>query len=431
MAAVGRMRRRFSAISGFVVVCAVVACGPAWCEDLQGLKDQLTQQGLAPALIYDGDAFANAAGGTKRGGTYAGNLHLQLGLDGGRLVNAPGLTAFLHGLWIHGGQPSSFAGDAQGVSNLAAPAAARLYEAWLQYNFLGNRWSILAGRYDLNTEFYHLQSAGLFVNSSFGIGPEFAQSGVAGPSIFPDTSVGVRLAYQPVPGIVLRVAIMDGAPVDRPDGSVGIFKGGDGLLLVSEATFLTRPALGNPFPNMRFRIGRSANLPLYDGKIAVGAWHYTTTFSDLSAVDASGVPVRRNGSGGGYLLADRSLYQAPGDPKKRLAGFVQLGIGDARVDRFGWYIGSGLIAMGMLPGRPDDEVGIATAVARNGSHYIASQEQQGLPVAAAEIALELTYLAQVNQWLALQPDVQYVVHPGTNPMVRNATTFQLRFELAF
>ena len=38
--------------------------------------------------------------------------------------------------------------------------------------------------YDLNSEFYRVESGGLFLNSSFGIGPEFARSGAGGPSPF-------------------------------------------------------------------------------------------------------------------------------------------------------------------------------------------------------------------------------------------------------
>ena len=64
----------------------------------------------------------------------------------------------------------------------------------------------LIGRYDLNSEFYRLQSASLFLNSSFGIGPEFSQSGLEGPSIFPNTSVGARFAIKPIEEIVLRTA---------------------------------------------------------------------------------------------------------------------------------------------------------------------------------------------------------------------------------
>ena len=122
-------------------------------------------------------------------------------------------------IWVQGGQPSALAGDAQGVSNVSAPNTLKLYEAWLERNFAGNHFSTLFGLYDLSTEFDRLQGAGLFLNSSFGTGPEFAQSGVAGPSIFPNTAFGARFATKPTANVVLRLAVLDGAPVHRPAGS--------------------------------------------------------------------------------------------------------------------------------------------------------------------------------------------------------------------
>src|SRR5205807_3451289 len=106
-------------------------------------------------------------------GTYLGNCNLQLTLGLQRLVGWPGAIFFIDGLNIHGGQPSEFAGDAQQVSSIAGPNKWTLEEAWIQQNFFGNRFSILVGRYDLNSEFYRTHAADLFFNSSFGIGAEF------------------------------------------------------------------------------------------------------------------------------------------------------------------------------------------------------------------------------------------------------------------
>jgi porin len=407
------------------------ACAPAWPQNMNDAMDQLSKRGITPKVFYDGDTFANLGGGVQRGTTYEGNLHLQLSLNGERLFNWPGITANLTGLVIHGGQPSSFSGDAQGVSNIAAPPDTKLEEAWVQYNTAASRFSVLAGRYDLNSEFYRLSSAGLFLNSSFGIGPEFAQSGLAGPSIFPNTAIGVRFGFKPAPDVVLRTAILDGAPYDRPDGSHGAFRGGDGLLVVAEAAILTRPGHDRQPSNRRSRIGRGADLPPYDNKLAMGAWRYTATFNDLSDVDANGLPVQRHGSSGVYLLVDRLLFQAKDRPERKLAAFLQIGASDRRVNRFGSYAGLGLVATGLIPGRPADELGLAIATARNGSHYIVSQQQQGIPVQNSEIAIELTYLTQINKWLAMQPSFQYVIHPNTAPAVNNARTFQLRFEIGF
>jgi carbohydrate-selective porin OprB len=159
------------------------------------LQKQLDNRGIQFGIRYDGEIFTNTSGGLRRGTTYLGNLNLQLTLDAQRLVGWPGATVFLYGLGIHGGHPSRFVGDAQGVSNIEAPAKWKIEEGWIQQNLFGNRFSVLFGRYDLNSEFYRLQSAALFLNSSFGIGPEFSESGVEGPSIFPNTSVGVRFGY--------------------------------------------------------------------------------------------------------------------------------------------------------------------------------------------------------------------------------------------
>jgi len=60
-----------------------------------------------------------------------------------------------------------------------------------------------------------------------------------------------------------------------------------------------------------------------------------------------------------------------------------------------------------------------------------SQQQLGLPVNRAETAFESTYLIQISNSVAVQPDIQYVVHPNTDPNVRDAWAFQLRLELGF
>jgi len=84
------------------------------------------------------------------------------------------------------------------VSSIEAPRKWTLEEAWLEQNLFGNRFSALVGRYDLNTEFYHVHTADLFLNASFGMGPEFSQSGQGGPSVFPNTSVGGRFEVKPI-----------------------------------------------------------------------------------------------------------------------------------------------------------------------------------------------------------------------------------------
>jgi porin len=393
-------------------------------------KADLVRHGITPTLLYDADIASNLSGGAKRGSTYSGTLHFQLLLDGERFAGWPGATFYADLLDIHGEQPSDYVGDAQGVSNIAAPSRFRLYEAWLQYNREGGRYSVLAGRYDLNSEFYRLASASLFLNSSFGVGPEFAQSGRAGPSIYPDTSVGVRLSYKPVPDVVIRIAALDSTPADSSGAPPLSGMHGDGLLLVSELAFLTRagPAMA---PGSRSSLlGRNSNLAPYEDKLAIGGWYYTNAFDDLSEQGVAGTPIRHRGSGGGYVLLDELLYNAPDNSTATVSGFLEAGLGDDRVNRFGSYVGLGVTARGLFASRQNDEVGLAAAIGRNGSHFLSVQNRAGLQPEGAEASIELAYLLKATDWLAIEPDFQYVIHPDTDPKLRSASVVQVQFEIS-
>jgi porin len=406
---------------------ADLAAASAW----EALLRDAAARGVGLSIVYDGEGLVNATGGVRTGAVYVGDLHLQLTVDGERLLGWHGMTFFLNGLGTHGGHPSDLVGDAQGVSNLEAPAGWQLYEAWLQQNLFGNRVSALVGRYDLNTEFYRLQSAALFVNSSFGIGPEFSQSGQGGPSIFPDPSVGARFAFKPARDVVFRAAVLDGTPVDRPDGGHRVFAKGDGLLLVGEAVFLSRSVPEDRPRGSRFRIGRGSGLRPYDGKLAVGGWYYTAKFDDVSEQEPDGRPVRHRGSAGAYVIADELVRRSAAQARRQINVFAQLGFGDSRVNRFGFYAGGGLLFSGLFPALENDELGLAVAIARNGSRFIGLQRQNAVPVTGTETTAELTYLLQIGKHLALQPDLQYVLRPGTDPTRKNALAAALRFELSY
>ena len=407
---------------GAVIALAAVTCRA------RAVSGQAGEDSSAhPVLVtssYTSELVWGAAGGARRGTTIPGVAGLQVTLQLGRVAGWHGASFFVFALGTHGGAPSDFVGDVQGVSNLEAPSRVRLEEIWLQQNLLRDRLSWLAGRYDLNTEFYRLQSGGLFINSSFGIGPEFAQSGTAGPSIFPNTSIGTRIDFKPSPNVVWRAAVLDGVPVDRSGGGSRLFAQGDGALLVGEVALLARPHTMRVPRQRRFAIGRGPARS-YAGKLALGAWYYTARFADLVATLPDGAPQRHHGSGGAYLIGDQTLWSPRRGHPLALTAFAQLGLGDGRVNQIGAYLGGGLTLTAPLRSRAQDELGLAVAAARNGSHYEQAQATAGAST-AGETTVELTYLAQLGSWLVVQPDVQYVIHPGGTRGMRNAVVLGLR-----
>jgi porin len=80
--------------------------------------------------------------------------------------------------------------------------------------------------------------------------------------------------------------------------------------------------------------------------------------------------------------------------------------------------------------RSGDHLGIAVASARAGDPYRDFLEQQGAGAERHETTWELTYQAQINERLVIQPDIQYVQNPSASSGLDNAWVFGLRFVLA-
>jgi porin len=408
-----------------LAACVAIGSGGSVAADGSNADERT----LVPSLSYDGDAAA-VQGGKNDGATYTGLLHLRLRWIVPGASAWRGTSAFVDVRNIHGGHVSELAGDAQGVSNVDGPDGSAVHELWIQRNFQWSGVSLLGGIYDLNSEFDRLQAAGLFLNSSFGVTPEFAESGTTGPSIFPRTAAALRFSVKPWNGALLRVALVDGASFERTDGSHALFKRGDGTLQVVEWSMLRRPDATGDEPLVPRIFGRFSPLPTYEDKVAVGVWHYSKRLPE--AGPASDDPdTTRHESEGGYVIGEWRLLGRGADAKKRISGFAQFGFASPAANRFGSYMGGGLVATGWLFSKDSDQVGLSVASAQEGSTYRRNAALAGGRPAKAETTWELSYLDQVKSWLTLEPDLQLVNHPDADAALRNALVFQLRSEITF
>jgi carbohydrate-selective porin OprB len=71
------------------------------------LRRDAAARGVGLSAVYDGEGLVNATGGIRTGAVYVGTLHLQLTVDGERLLGWRGVTFFLDGLGTHGGHPTA------------------------------------------------------------------------------------------------------------------------------------------------------------------------------------------------------------------------------------------------------------------------------------------------------------------------------------
>ncbi len=174
-------------------------------------------------------------------------------------------------------------------------------------------------------------------------------------------------------------------------------------------------------------IGEIDYLPSRTTKIMAGAWDYTGTFA-LIDQHAQTVPRQVFGSAGLYVGGATRLYSpARGRGLDVFATFGQADATRQLVDR---SLNVGLTYTGLFDDRPTDRLGIATGIAHAGDAYRNMQTALHQASYEYETNFEITYRTQVNNWLAIQPDAQYWIHPGVTPTLKNDLLFIVHFEIS-
>jgi porin len=363
----------------------------------------------APAVtysaVYTADVTGVVAGSGPRAGRYLDNLDLIADVDLEKAAGWKGASLHAYALNNSGGAPNDLAGTLQGVDNIevAAPRL-RLFELWLEQDF-GGKASVRGGLYNLNSEFYSNEAAGQLLAPAFGIGSELAATGPNGPSIFPATSLGLRVNFNFGDGAYARAAVLNAKAgvMGDPRGVDLTFS--DGVLAIAQ-------------------VGVTAPI-----KMSAGVWRYSHTQDDIRDVDPAGAAKHRVAQGI-YVQAEHRLIGEDGG--RAVTGFVRLGASDGETTPFhgGWQAGVRIDKP--VAGRPDSALSIGFEQGLLDRKFRANLRDQFTDPSRAESGIEVTYSDKIGSRVTLQPDLQWIHHAGGDRDLpdRWVAGLRLRIELA-
>lgn len=360
------------------------------------IPDSIRSSAWQLNATYKGDFVANFHGGIATGTTYLGLADLFLHFDTEKAGLWKGGEFLIHGANSHGGEPTAnLIGDFQFVSNIEAGNHTFLYELWFKQTF--SHVTVTAGLQDMNAEFASSDVASLFLNSSFGVHSVISDN-IAAP-IFPLTSPGITFCWQTYPKLCLKTAVYKGNPIDFDANPYNIkwnLNYLKGLLWVTEAQYKW---VGNQKKNNVLKTG-----------------FFLHEHSPENDVVNSETGNKLTHDYGFYLVGDHQLYSYS---THGLSIFYQLGV-SPRNDNFG-YLGAGCTYTGLFSKKGSDVLGLAVA------DGMLTKER-----GRDETAFELTYKVHVSDQIYLQPEMQYVLHPGgTDFQLKNATVGLVRLGLEF
>ncbi len=378
------------------------AVSSSWCA----LRNFLSREGIDIGLDYTADILRLPS--VNNGQTdFIGLFNFDVQFDLNTLLNLNNTILYVNGFASHGPIPGAEVGMAQGISSIAAYNTWSLFQCWLQSNFYNDRLSILIGLLDLNSEFDNREASSLFINPSQGIGVDFSQSGLNGPSIYPVSSLTFRIKYQANSGFYSQAAVFDAVPGDlnSPGGTSVILNKKEGALLVSETGWQ--------------REG--------EDKAAAGLWYYTSTFDEINHTAINGEI--KKGNYGVYLFGEKSFKLPVISSISRGACYLRLGYANPYVNQFDVYLGGGFVINALLAA--SDEIGIAFGMGHNGNPFQDQMLAEGNQVAGAETDIELTYRFNLLPLLSLQPDIQFCINPSENKASKSLIVFGFRTQVAF
>ncbi len=377
--------------------------------------------GIDINLAYIGESLAVLSGGINRRASYEGRFQLDVDTDLGTLVGWKGATTHFTVFNIHNGGFTAVdnVGSIADPSNIDALATTRLFTAWFQYGDPDkDRVSVRLGQLAGDDEFITSATAAGLINGTFGWAGILAANMTNGGPAYPLATPGIRVKVNPTKQIGIMAAVFSGDPAGRDCND-------DPQVCNRHGTTFSISGGALWMGELQFK--RAGALP---GIYKLGAWYATVDFADqrygfdgfgnvVSLADPTVAgPLNHRGNWGIYAVADQMV--APIGKDGGVNVFLSSGISPSDRNLLNFYIDGGVGFTGFIPDRPKDVLTFGVAYARI-SPDAAGLDQDTLlingppyPIRDYELMFELSYQWQIAPWWIVQPDLQYIVHPGGN-----------------
>jgi porin len=394
-----------------------------------GVRDRFGDQGIILAADSIDEILGVASGGTRTGTAYNGRVEITATIDLDKSLGWTDATFHTNVYWTHG---SGLAANGQlnnlmTASNIEAVPSFRLFDLWVEQLLFDGKLSIRAGQLAADDEFFASDSASNFSNATFGWPAIVSSDLPSGGPIYDLATPGIRVKYAPSDNFTVSAALFNGDPAyagpgdpQRRNADGLSFRHNGGAFLIGEAAYKSTLDVG------------TGDLP---SSYKFGAWFHSGDFSDqrfdntglsLASPTSSGVPRNLQHDYGAYLIVDQIVWHKPGTDDDGIAAFFRGSWAPADRNLVAYYADGGVTFKGLIADRSNDVLGIAFAFADISSDDEALDRDArrfsgiALPVRDYEATLELTYHVQINTWWSMQPDIQYIMHPGGNVALPNA-----------
>ncbi|MCH7948919.1 MAG: carbohydrate porin [Candidatus Dadabacteria bacterium] len=362
--------------------------------DWGGIRGKLNNLGITPIAKYYTTILGNPVGGKKKGVQYAGLLNAYLKFDLEKLLSIKRSKFIVSGSWATG---RSLSGEDIGnfftASEVFSGRSVRLYQLFFESELLENFLRVAVGRMGIADEFSTSEIFYNYVSTAIDAHPISLAINDAAYFSVPQASWAARIHVTPTEKFYIKAGVYNSNPAVGRDSAHGVdFSFRKGVIVISEIGYLHN--------QKQFSKGLR-------GRYTFGAFYDTRKFDELANESE-----KQDGNYGLYWIVEQMIYREMTEDDQGLTPWAALTISpDESINTFPFFISGGFIYKGLVPNRNYDKAAFGFAYGTI-SDDIKDKDY--------ELMLELTYIIQATPWLKIQPDVQWIVHPGGSSDIPNA-----------
>ncbi|HOX09094.1 MAG TPA: carbohydrate porin [Candidatus Omnitrophota bacterium] len=372
-----------------------------------GMREKLEEAGVDFKSSYTADVLGNPSGGKSHGVRYNHSLGAELNFDLEKLANLDGLMFRVSGLYRAGRNLSEdYIGNRFVVSSIYGCQQLRLYALNLEQSMFDGRVALKIGRTSAGDDFASSPLYWIYVNNAIDGNPISLPIDLPF-STYPNAVWGARLKAKPFERVVSMTGVYDANVAQvgsrQYHGTYFDLRFKKGVFVIQEFQYLNNGAKGD------------TGMP---GNYKIGGYYDTGKFTSLE--DSS----QRRGNYGGYVAADQMVYREGGPGTDQ--GLTALGaitFAPSEYNEFPFFIDGGVFYKGLIHGRDKDIAALGFAYGNWSDDFPGDLSHEAM--------IDLSYKIQINGWMYLQPDLQYIFRPGGSGDIDNALVLGTRLGITF
>jgi porin len=402
-----------------------------------GTRTWLLEHGIDLIPGYIMEAAGNPVGGLRQGSDYVGRVGLEADIDWDTLAGIPGFKTYTFVIAKFGRDLSAdyIGKDPYSVEELYGSIGTliKLQYAYATLDLDNKNIQLGLGRLNHALLFDTSPIYCSFLSLAICAVPRLMPGG-DGDGFYNSakTNWGGYVRYRPTVDTYIQVGAFESTPLH----------GGH-----SGFNFSSNEDVGANFP---FQVawqpgGGAGQLPTH---IFAGGYYDTSPYPDVYT-DENGNPIALTGMHGKndhghtayWFGADQMIWRNDAPANAGMVLFVNYSATDPHISLYSDQVTVGFEDVGQVPGRPGDSFG-AQFTRADQSKYLREEEElqlaagRGLPkgvygIQSTEMIAELQYSFRVVPGVDVQPDTQYIIHPGSTKAIPDAWVLALRARVTF